>query len=117
MSDSQNATSICTHLYFEPETRSSSIYAKLRVGSRWRRWRELLSSYKLGAKWRETVRCSTREDIAAMYRITGTRSYFGHGRIVGMAAAITIAVVSTEEEEGEEEEEHQDGKGGGNPGS
>lgn len=61
--------------------------------------RELLSGYKLGAKWRETVRCSTREDIAAMYRITGTRFYSGHGRIVGnggdAAAPATIAVVST----------------------
>jgi len=50
--------------------------------------------YKLGAKWCETVRCSTQEDIAAMYRITGTQFYLEHGRIVGNGgeAAVAIAV-------------------------
>jgi len=66
--------------YFVPGTRSPPLSE---VPSEVARRRELLSGYKLGAKWRETVRCSTREDIAAMYRITGTRFYSGHGRIVG----------------------------------
>lgn len=53
------------------------------------------SSYKLGSKWRETGCRSIPEDIAAMYRITVTRTN-GLARIVGD---------DNDKEEEEEEEE------------
>lgn len=42
--------------------------------------------------------------LQAMYRITGTRFYFGHGRIVGMAAAIAITAVSRVEKKRKKKE-------------
>lgn len=56
------------------------------------------SSYKLGSKWRETGCRSIPEDIAAMYRITVTRTN-GLARIVG----------NGDDNDKEEEEEEEGG--------